>query len=97
MAARHEEEALPLEAWLKEVAPSPALRQWFGHDLANWEEFQLRYRAELDRQPETWQGLWAAARQGAVTLLYSARDTEHNSAVVLQAYLRQRLPGRARA
>lgn len=84
-------EALHMDAWLKEVAPSPELRQWFGHDPQKWEEFQRRYRAELDAHPETWQPLLEAARRGNVTLLYSARDTQHNSALLLKNYLEKHL------
>ncbi len=85
-------ENLHMDAWLKDVAPSQALRQWFGHDPAKWDEFQERYRAELDSHPETWQPLLDAARQGDVTLLYSARDTEHNNAIALKEYLQKLLP-----
>jgi uncharacterized protein YeaO (DUF488 family) len=80
-------EALKLDGWLKEVAPSAELRRWFGHDPAKWEEFRRRYFAELDQHPEAWQPIQEAARRGTVTLLYSARDTAHNSAVALKAYL----------
>ncbi len=80
-------ESLEIDAWLKDVAPSPALRQWYQHDVAKWKEFQRRYRAELDAHPDAWQPILQAARRGKVTLLYSARDTEHNSAVVLKEYL----------
>ena len=73
--------------WLKEVAPSPELRQWFSHDPARWEEFQQRYRAELESQPQAWQPLVEAARRGTVTLFYSARDTTHNSALLLRDFL----------
>lgn len=83
-------EEVSIMAWLKEVAPSDALRRWFGHDPARWEEFQQRYFAELDGKPEAWQPILEAARQGNVTLLYSARDTEHNNAVALKAYLDRR-------
>ena len=80
-------EALQLDGWLKEVAPSDALRRWFGHDPARWEEFQRRYFAELEHKPTAWQPIVEAARRGHVTLLYSARDTERNNAVALKAYL----------
>jgi uncharacterized protein YeaO (DUF488 family) len=80
-------EALRLDGWPKDVAPSDALRRWFAHDPARWEEFQRRYRAELDAHPEVWQPILEAARQGDVTLLFSARDTQHNNAVALKAYL----------
>lgn len=80
-------EDLRMDTWLKDVAPSPVLRRWFGHRPAKWEEFRRRYFAELDRRREAWQIIRDAARRGTVTLLYSARDTEHNSAVALKAYL----------
>lgn len=86
-------EKLKLDAWLKEVAPSDGLRRWFGHDPAKWGEFQRRYRAELDENPNAWKQLLDVARQGHVTLLYSARDTEHNNAIVLKDYLAERLTG----
>ena len=80
-----------LEAWLREVAPSTTLRKWFGHDPAKWIEFQRRYRKELDRHPEVWSPILETAKKGSITLLFSARDTQHNSAVVLKAYLDSRL------
>jgi len=80
-------EKLEMKAWLKDVAPSPALRNWFAHDPAKWQEFQRRYRAELESNPEAWQPIREAAQQGDVTLLYSARDMEHNSAVLLKSFL----------
>jgi len=80
-------EDLPMEAWLRNVAPGQELRQWFGHDPARWPEFQRRYFAELDRTPEVLEPIRAAARHGDVTLLYGAKDREHNNAVALQAYL----------
>jgi uncharacterized protein YeaO (DUF488 family) len=83
-------DALHLDGWLKDVAPSTELRRWFGHDPARWREFRRRYVAELDAHPEAWQPLAAAAAAGDVTLLYSARDRKHNSAVVLADYLRAR-------
>jgi uncharacterized protein YeaO (DUF488 family) len=78
---------LRLDDWLKEVAPSDRLRRWFGHDPRKWTEFRSRYRAELAANPASWRPLVEAARHGAVTLLYSARDPERNSAVVLKAFL----------
>lgn len=84
-------DTLRLDGWLKEVAPSDALRRWFGHDPAKWQEFQRRYFAELDSKPEAWQPILKAAQRGNVTLLYSARDTEHNNAVALKAY-EEKLP-----
>jgi uncharacterized protein YeaO (DUF488 family) len=82
---------LKMDAWLKEVAPSSELRRWFGHDLAKWNEFQRRYRAELDANPGAWKTLFENAKKGNVTLLYSARDIEHNNAIVLKTYLEERL------
>lgn len=84
-------DALKFAGWFKEIAPSDALRKWFGHDPRRWEEFQRRYFAELDAKPEAWQPLVEAARKGIVTLVYSARDTEHNNAIALRAYLKQKL------
>jgi uncharacterized protein YeaO (DUF488 family) len=84
-------EALVMAGWLKDVAPSDGLRRWFGHDPAKWEAFQRRYRAELDAHPSAWQPLLDAARRGNVTLLYAARDTEHNNALALKSYLEERL------
>jgi uncharacterized protein YeaO (DUF488 family) len=80
-------EALQAEGWPKDVAPSGALRRWFGHDPAKWVEFERRYFAELDGRPEALEPLLEAARRGRVTLLYSARDREHNNAVALREYL----------
>jgi uncharacterized protein YeaO (DUF488 family) len=86
-------ESLQVEAWLKDVAPSTALRRWYGHEPAKWPEFQRRYRLELAANPAAWQPLLSAARQGPITLLYSARDTERNSALVLQLFLEAQLAG----
>jgi uncharacterized protein YeaO (DUF488 family) len=80
-------EELPLDGWLKDAAPSDELRRWFSHDPAKWDEFRRRYSAELEGKPDVLQPLREAARQGNVTLLYSARDTEHNNAVALKEYL----------
>ena len=75
-----------VDHWLKEVAPSTELRKWFGHDPEKWAEFQKRYRAELQGNPVLAE-LRALSAQGAVTLLYAARDEAHNEAVVLQKLL----------
>lgn len=80
-------EALALDAWLKELAPSDELRHWFAHDLAKWEAFQARYAIELDAKQELWLPLISAEIDPPVTLLYAARDTQHNNAVALKAYL----------
>ncbi len=81
-----------LSDWLKDLAPSPALRQWFGHDPARWDEFRARYAAELDdsRHAETLQRLADLARQETVTFVYAARDTEHNSARLLKDFIEHR-------
>jgi uncharacterized protein YeaO (DUF488 family) len=86
-------EDLPLDAWVKDAAPSPELRKWYGHDVAKWEEFRRRYTAELEANPQAWQPLLEAARSGDVTFVYGSRDREHNSAVVLREYLLARLAG----
>jgi len=80
-------EALHMDAWCKNLAPSDELRRWFSHDPAKWKEFQRRYWAELADHPEACQSLLDTAKKGNVTLLYSAHDTEHNSAILLKSYL----------
>lgn len=75
-----------LTLWLKEVAPSPALRQWFGHREDRWQEFARRYRAELKTNPAVDQ-LRDLKAKGRVTLLYAARDASINHARVLADYL----------
>ncbi len=81
-----------IDQWEKEISPSTALRQWFAHDLERWEEFRRRYSDELAEHTDKVAALRDCARRGPVTLVYSAHDTEHNSAVVL----RQVLLGRSR-
>jgi uncharacterized protein YeaO (DUF488 family) len=78
---------LLLDGWCKDAAPSTELRRWFGHDPAKWAEFRRRYTGELDARPRAWQGLADAAGAGDVTLVYSARDRDHNNAVALRDYL----------
>jgi uncharacterized protein YeaO (DUF488 family) len=80
-----------LTLWLKEIAPSPELRIWFGHDPARWTEFSRRYRAELARHDEAIARLTDLSKRGPVTLLYAAHDTAHNHALVLAVYLRDHL------
>jgi len=91
-------EALPLRAWVKEVAPSDSLRRWFGHDPKKWKEFRRRYFAELDANAAALEPLLEVARQGDVTLVYSAHDAEHNDAVALRDYLEAKMKkGRRRS
>lgn len=78
---------LRLDEWARDVAPSPELRQWFGHVPDRWPEFRRRYFAELRSNEEAWKPLLARARRGRVTLVYAARDTERNGAVALKAFL----------
>ena len=84
-------EGLRIEGWLKATAPSKGLRQWFGHEPDKWLEFQRRYSAELRGKPESWRPLLDAARKGKLTLVYGARDTEHNNAVALKSFLEEQL------
>lgn len=88
---------LGLDAWLRDVAPSTELRKWFGHQVERWDEFRARYRAELDANADALAPLFAAARRGTITLLYSAHDEQHNSAVVLRDYLQEHLKARRSA
>jgi len=90
-------ESLHMDGWLKDLTPSTELRQWFGHDPEKWPEFRRRYVAELDRAQASWAPLVEAARRGTVTLLYSARDTEHNNALVLKNYLERKMGAGTRA
>lgn len=82
---------LHLDAWMKDVAPSTELRQWYGHDAERWEEFKARYFSELDASPEAWRPLLEAARRGDVTLLFAARAEQYNHALALREYLEARL------
>ena len=84
-------ENLRVEAWLKDVAPSTELREWFEHDPAKWDEFRRRYFRELDKHAAAWQPLLARAGRGRVTLVYSAHDTEHNNALALKEFLDRRI------
>jgi uncharacterized protein YeaO (DUF488 family) len=76
-----------LDLWLKDVAPSQELRQWYGHDVAKWIEFQKRYRAELRKERDRLELLLEKSASGTVTLIYAAHDQEHNSALVLKEFL----------
>jgi uncharacterized protein YeaO (DUF488 family) len=89
--------ALSLDAWTKEVAPSHALRRWFAHDPRRWREFAARYRRELQASTAraTLKDLARRAATGTVTLVYGARDEEHNDAVVLRDTIKRRARSRA--
>jgi len=84
-------EALAMDAWYKDVAPSTTLRQWYGHKPERWPEFRRRYEKELSENAAAWSPILEAARKGTVTLLFSAHDVERNSAVVLRDFLDERL------
>ena len=79
-----------IDQWAKDIAPSTALRKWFGHDPARWQEFRSRYAAEVHAHPEPLDRLRALAREGPITLVYSAHDKVHNDAVVLKDLLLER-------
>lgn len=79
--------ALSHTTWLPGVAPSPELRKWFGHEPSKWTEFRRRYRAELEKHPDSWKLLLTAAKKSGITLLYGARDITHNQAAVLKEFL----------
>jgi uncharacterized protein YeaO (DUF488 family) len=81
-----------LDEWERELAPSAELRRWFGHDPSRFEEFRRRYVDELRRQRPRIAALRRRARIGTLTLVYAARDTEHNDAIVLADVLRRGLP-----
>ena len=76
-----------VDLWLKGIAPSPELRKWFGHDPDKWIAFKKRYRAELKKNGESLALLKKEAKKRRVTLLYGAKDEEHNEAVILQKLL----------
>jgi len=76
-----------IDLWLKDVAPSTELRKWFAHDPAKWAEFRSRYQEELRRNEEQVSILRKEAAKGTVTLVYGARDQQHNEAVILQRLL----------
>ena len=83
-------EKAALDLWMKDVAPSPELRKWFGHEPAKWKQFEQRYWKELQAHEEAVDLLRQKARQGTVTLVYAARDEEHNGAVALKSFLEGR-------
>jgi uncharacterized protein YeaO (DUF488 family) len=80
-------ERAAVDLWLRDAAPSPELRKWFGHDPARWEQFKERYRQELGEKKDVVHLLKRKGREGTVTLIYAARDEEHNGALVLKRFL----------
>ncbi|MDR7304227.1 DUF488 domain-containing protein [Haloactinomyces albus] len=82
---------LDLDGWLRDLAPSPQLRKWFGHRADRWEEFRERYHRELEGRPQALDPLLDAARRGPVTLLFATKETAHNNAVALRDYLAEKL------
>ncbi len=82
-------DAAALDVWLKEIAPSDALRRWFGHDRERWQELAQHYRRELTEKPEVIERLRQAVSGKVLTLVYAAKDCEHNNAMVLKMFLEQ--------
>jgi uncharacterized protein YeaO (DUF488 family) len=83
-----------IDKWLKELAPSTELRKWFGHEPEKWTEFKERYRQELGNQAGLLEKITGEARQGTVTLVYGAKDRNHNNAVVLNELLYEKIAGK---
>jgi uncharacterized protein YeaO (DUF488 family) len=79
-----------VDLWLKDIAPTTDLRKWFAHDPHKWPEFQKRYRAELRKNPAPLNTLRQKSRAGPITLLFGAKDEQHNEAVVLKALLQRK-------
>jgi uncharacterized protein YeaO (DUF488 family) len=79
-----------IDEWMKDIAPSGALRKWFGHDPDRWQEFRRRYQSEVRQHPEQFERLRKLAQQGPITLVFSAHDEAHNNAVVLKDLLLDR-------
>ena len=82
-------EGARIDEWLRELAPSETLRKWFAHDPAKWQEFRRRYRKELQTREDIIGALRSEAEKGTVTLLFAAKDTEHNNAIVLMEVIGQ--------
>ena len=76
-----------VDIWLKDVAPSPELRKWFGHDPARWKQFEQRYWKELQSNPKVVEELRSRLKRGTVTFVYAAHDEEHNGAFALKEFL----------
>jgi uncharacterized protein YeaO (DUF488 family) len=82
---------LRIDEWMRDVAPSTGLRRWFGHDAVKWDEFVRRYREELDAIPDQLGALASLAAEGNLTLVYGAKDKEHNQAVVLRSVIEEKV------
>jgi uncharacterized protein YeaO (DUF488 family) len=80
-------EHLAVDQWVKELSPSDALRRWFGHEPKRWSEFISRYWQELDEKQSVWEAILIKAKRHRITLLYGAKDTQHNNAEALKLYL----------
>jgi uncharacterized protein YeaO (DUF488 family) len=89
-------DAARLDLWLRDIAPSEELRRWFGHDPKRWKDFTLRYRRELKGRSAELQPIRDALKKGNVTLLFAAKDEEHNNAVALKELIEQRERAAAR-
>jgi uncharacterized protein YeaO (DUF488 family) len=79
-----------VDSWIKDVAPSPDLRKWFGHDPARWRRFKQRYWKELEGRKDDVDALRRKAREGRVTFIYAAHDQEHNAALALKEFIERR-------
>jgi uncharacterized protein YeaO (DUF488 family) len=84
-------EAAKLDAWIKEMAPSAELRRWFGHEPSKWASFKRKYFRELDQQDDVLDQLLESCSGGTFTLLFAAKDSEHNNAVALKEYLEKQI------
>jgi uncharacterized protein YeaO (DUF488 family) len=84
-------EELRLSEWLKDIAPSPALRTWYAHDVQKFPEFRQRYRNELELHRDLVDRLTREAQSAQVTLLFAARDSEHSSAAILREFIETRI------
>jgi len=78
-----------VDEWLKDIAPSTELRKWFAHDPAKWPEFKKKYISELKKKSGLVEKLRAEAKKGTITLLFAAKDVEHDNAVVLKELIEQ--------
>jgi len=83
-------EKAKIDLWLKNIAPSTELRKWFGHDPAKWQEFKKRYLVEIKKNIQVLSELEGELKKGQGTLVYGAKDEEHNDAVVLKEYLEKK-------